>query len=253
MIHEKFGDALDPDGRHRRVKREAVQAADALICISRNTRRDLLEIFPWAAEKLVRVIHLAPFITGDMAAEGEDLPRRPYFLYVGSRERAYKNFDGLLRALAVLRQRRPEALLCVAGWPKWYPHERRLLEDLGLAEAVLNLGGVSHGRLAALYRGSLALVYPSLYEGFGIPPLEAMSCGAAVLASRAASIPETTGRAALLVAPGVEEEPVEGRDRLYCDSSLRERLIEAGRKQAAKFSWRETAARTVEVYDQLTS
>ena len=132
------------------------------------------------------------------------MPERPYFLYVGLRYR-YKNFGGLLASFARARSSLGGAALCVVGAP-FSDGENKLIAELGLADAVEHYGHVSDAHLAKLYRCCVAFVYPSLYEGFGIPPLEAMSCGAPVVASNRSSLPEVVGDAGLLFDPARPDE-----------------------------------------------
>ena len=122
------------------------------------------------------------------------------------------------------------------------------VQSHGLAEAVHFTGFVSAEMLVALYNGARVFAYPSLYEGFGLPVLEALACGVPTLASNTSSLPEVAGNAALLVDQLSTEAIREGLDRLLTDGELRSRLIEAGCRQAAQFSWQRCAAITAEAY-----
>jgi glycosyltransferase involved in cell wall biosynthesis len=245
MIHELFPE-LDPSGRVARDKRRAVEAADAVICISENTKRDLLAHYR-VPESKVTVTHLASELDASLA--GGPGPERPYFLFVGARG-GYKNFDLLLAAFARAAGALSEASLRAVG-PPFSRDEERRIEALGLAGRVENCGRVDDHHLARLYRHSVALVYPSLYEGFGIPPLEAMACGTAVVASNRSSIPEVVGDAGLLFDPESADELTDILLTLARDPARRESLVERGRERAALFSWDTTAARTVGVYRSL--
>ncbi|MFN2598980.1 MAG: glycosyltransferase family 4 protein, partial [Pyrinomonadaceae bacterium] len=174
MIHEIFSRQMDPTGREADAKRKAIAAADAVICVSQNTKKDLLERHA-IPENKVRVIYQASDLNESLAHGDEHAPARPYFIYVGSRS-SYKNFDALLRAFAKIAPARDDLSLCVVGSP-FREDERKLIAALRLGGRVGHLGYANDSHLAKLYRCSLALVYPSLYEGFGIPPLEAMACG----------------------------------------------------------------------------
>lgn len=245
MIHELFPEEMDPAGVYAEEKRRAVLAADRVICISENTKRDLLARHPVPEERVV-VTHLASELDASLAEGPEPAPARPFFLYVGSRSR-YKNFGGLLRAFARAFPRKPDLALCVVG-PPFTAEEERLVADLGLDGRVEHYGHAADAQLAKLYRRSLALVYPSLYEGFGIPPLEAMSCGTVAAVSNSSSLPEVVGDAGLLFDPRAPDELTDILAALAADESLRRGLIERGRRRAAEFSWEKTVARTVEVY-----
>jgi glycosyltransferase involved in cell wall biosynthesis len=249
MIHELFPDELDPTGQQADEKRRAVMAADAVICISENTRNDLLERYSLPAEK-VKVTHLASDLDPSLSHGPEPVPSRPYFLYVGRRY-SYKNFDGLLKAFAKARSVRPEIGLCVVGEP-FSETEEKLLLDINVAEGVDHYGPVDDAHLAKLYRCSVAFVYPSLYEGFGIPPLEAMSCGTAVIASNRSSLPEVIGNGGLLFDPTSVNDLADLLLLMYDDESTRARLIAKGYERTKAFSWDETAAQTVEIYRSIS-
>jgi glycosyltransferase involved in cell wall biosynthesis len=245
MIHERFREELDAVA-HVEEKRRALHGADALVCISESTRADLLERYPALAGRTT-VTHLASSIDASLSHGPEPVPGRPYFLYVGFRA-GYKNFDLLLSAFARVAPARPDAALCVVGAPLT-DEERRRVGELGLGDRLELFEHPSDAHLAKLYRSSVALVYPSLYEGFGIPPLEAMACGAPVVASDRSSLPEVVGDAGLLFDPDSADELT---DRLYAlldRPAERERLIERGFERARLFSWEKTVRRTLEVYD----
>lgn len=248
MIHELFPAEMDPSGEHAEWKRRAILAARKIICISENTKKDLLERYA-IPEGRVAVTYLASEINAALAHGPEPVSPRPYFLYVGSRSR-YKNFDGLLRAFARALPSRPDLALCVVG-PPFTPDEQRLIGELGLAGRVENYGHASDSHLAKLYRCSLALVYPSLYEGFGIPPLEAMSCGTVAVVSNASSLPEVVGDAGLLFDPRALDELSDILLSLAGNESLRRELIARGGRRAREFSWAKTVAQTVDVYRSL--
>ena len=244
MVHELFP-SVDVLGAHAREKRKALMAAQAIICISENTKKDLLERYPSLADK-VTVTHLAASIDASVSYGPEPVPDRPYFLYVGSRS-SYKNFDGLLSAFAQVISARPETRLCVVGKP-FNRAERKRIAALKLPDWIEHYGFVPDNHLAKLYRCSVGFVYPSLYEGFGLPPLEAMACGAAVIASNRASIPEVVGDAGWLFDPAASGEMAEMMLALLDDSTARAQLIARGRERVKRFSWDTMATQTIAVY-----
>lgn len=244
MIHELFPEH-DPGGKTADIKRRAIEAAQIIICISENTKKDLLECYA-VPENRVEVTHLASEIDAGISHGREPVPHRPYYLYIGTRF-AYKNFEGMLRAFARAYTVRPEVSLCVVGIP-FDDEEQRLINELKLGGAVEWYGHVSDAHLAKLYRCSVAFVYPSLYEGFGIPPLEAMACGTAVVASNRSSIPEVVGDAGLFFDPDVPDELTDILLRLPNDAAERDRLIARGHLRAKEFSWDKTAKQTFEIY-----
>ncbi len=245
MIDEVFPAEQDPTGEHAEWKRSAVRAAARIICISEHTKKSLLERYP-VPEERVSVIYLASEIDESLSHGPEPVPERPYFLYVGSRA-PYKNFGGLLRAFARVAASRPGLALCVVG-PPFTAEEEGLVAGLKLAGRVEHYGQAGDEHLAKLYRCSLALVYPSLYEGFGIPPLEAMACGTAAVVANTTSLPEVVGDAGLLFDPRREDELISRLLLLVDDGAAREELIRKGRLRAKHFGWHKTVAQTLEVY-----
>ena len=248
MIHELFADYMDAEVTIG-AKQAAIQAADVIICISESTKKDLLTYFPSVESKIV-ITHLASEFSSEWAYGTEIVPDRPYFLYVGSRAKAYKNFDTLLIAFAKAASVIPDLLLCIVGAP-FNAEEQQQIAELNLIDRIQHHDRASDTHLAKLYRCSVAFVYPSLYEGFGIPPLEAMACGAVVIAANSSSIPEVVGDAGILFEPKAIEDLADILLELLDSPSQRERLISRGYTHHKQFSWDKTAAQTVGVYQSL--
>ncbi len=246
MTHEKFPRLLDRSGKHAILKRRAIQRADAIICVSHRTRDDLLERFP-ECESRTSVIYHATELGSIQPDDWKPESDRPYFLYVGSRS-TYKNFDRLLKAFHTIVATNPDVQLRAVGAP-FTKSEQTQLAALGLEDRVLNEGFVKDRRLATLYRLSAGLVYPSLYEGFGLPLLEAMSCDTPVLAANCSCIPEVVQDAALLFDPNSESQLAEGLRSLLNDSPQRDSLVRKGRQRCQDFSWGKSARQTVRVYE----
>lgn len=244
MIHELFPEHFFDSAEVARQKRKAVEAAQAIICISENTKKDLLERYP-LQEGRVSVTHLASEIDASLSHGPEPVPARPYFLHVGARA-GYKNFGCLLAAFARVSSLRRDFQLCVVG-PSFDAGEERAIAEIRLTGRVEHYGQVSDAHLAKLYRCSVALVYPSLYEGFGIPLVEAMACGTAVVASNRSSLPEVLGGAGLLFDPAADDL-ADLLLSLIDDPAERERLVALGRERAREFSWDDTVAQTLDVY-----
>jgi glycosyltransferase involved in cell wall biosynthesis len=231
-----------------------VERAAALLCISETTARDLVEFYP-AARGKVRVTPIGVDARAFAAEErGEEPVRRglgveePYFLCVGNIVRR-KNVPVLLDAWAEARERTGGSLVLV-GTPD--DGMREVAGRLG-EKGVRHLSRVADGELGALYRGARALVYPSRYEGFGLPVLEAMACGCPVVASSGGALGEVVGDAGLLVSPGSRGELAEAMVRVAKDRELRARLVQAGRSRAGAYRWERTAALTLEVYQEVAS
>jgi glycosyltransferase involved in cell wall biosynthesis len=244
----------------RLMTRLAARSADRIIAVSEATKADLERVLRVDTAKVV-VIHEAvgpefarPLAPDAVAAAVRRYGlRRPYCLFVGNLE-PRKNLPNLIEAFAELRRRggpggRPLQLV-LAGTRAWlHAGIFRAVEQHGLGEDVAFTDYVPVEDLPALYAGAACFVFPSLYEGFGLPVLEAMACGAPVVAARAGSIPEVAGDAALLVDAQVPKELAAAIESVLTDAALRERLIVRGRARAAMFDWEEVARRTLAVYD----
>lgn len=244
MIHEKFPDGFAATDPTRSLKRAAVRRADHVLCISESTQRDLIEHIPEAAGKTsVTLLGFDSFGGGSAAAA----TGRPYLLFVGER-RHYKNFTGLLRAYAASPLlRRDFGIRCFGGGPPT-PAEQTLISDLGLPEGSIAFGGGDDDVLAIWYRQAVAFVYPSLYEGFGIPPLEAMSSSCPVIASDRSSIPEICGDAAAYFNPDDIESMRGVIETVVSDAGLRADLIARGHERLKVFSWDRCAEETLAAY-----
>lgn len=244
MIHEKFPDYFSGNNPQIRWKRTAVREADAIICISENTRRDL-ESFIDLSDKTVAVIpigselHTVP--TGPEALSVKEA----FLLYVGNRNTRYKNFTVVLKAFAEIASSWPGKLLCFGGGP-FTTDEIAMITELGLAERIDQRSG-DDSLLMAAYRQAFALVYPSTYEGFGLPPVEAMSLGCPVLSSLSPPMPEILGDACLYFNPDSSKDLV----RVFSEIqtlSVKETLVSKGKKQSEFYRWSAIAPRTRTFY-----
>jgi glycosyltransferase involved in cell wall biosynthesis len=233
-------------------------AARRIIAISQATRADLVQHYGISPNKIDVVHHgLSPqFRPLDGAAVAEACARYglgapgSYLLYVGTVQ-PRKNLARLIDAFAqVARQEAGGAALrlVIAGKRGWLTEEiERRAAAGGVAGQVVFPGFVADADLPALLSGALAFVFPSLYEGFGMPVLEAMACATPVLTSTTSALPEVAGDAALLVDPHDTEAIAEGIARLLSDAALRERLRERGMQRAAQFTWQRCASETLRV------
>ncbi len=181
----------------------------------------------------------------------KNLPER-FIIYVGTLE-PRKNIPLLLKGFARLRCENPAAVdgvgLVLGGAKGWlYEEIFRLIRELGLEESVQFPGYIADADLPLWYNSAEVMVYPSIYEGFGFPPLEAMACGTPVITSNTSSLPEVVGEAGLMVAPDDEPGMAEALRRVLTEPKLQAELSLKGITQAARFSYRETARQTLEVY-----
>lgn len=231
-----------------------VRRADAIISVSRHTKRDILDLYGTPSQKVVVVgegieDHFRPADEEEIQrVQDQYAIRRPYLLMVGTLE-PRKNHALAFEALARLKAEGWPQCLVVAGGRGWlFDTVKSEVELLGLADDVIFTGRVPEEDLPPLYSGADCFLMPSLYEGFGIPVLEAMACGAPVVCSTASSLPEVAGDAALYIeSPTAEALVAQVREVLSKPETARQ-LRDDGLRQAARFCWRSAALETAEVY-----
>lgn len=243
MIHELFPDEFPDAAQATAAKRAAVERADHVICISENTRRDLVRLFGIDPAR-TSVVHLGYSVDPEPAGEHEPTDR-PSLLYVGNRH-GYKNFQALLQAFASSPLLREFDLVAFGGKPA-LPDELNEIERLGVADRVRFESGPDR-ELATRYRSATAFIYPSKYEGFGIPPLEAMSYGCPVVCSDAGPIPEVVGDAGAYFEPNSVDDLRATLERVVTSDELRTDLRARGHARLASFSWDDCAAATARIY-----
>ncbi len=224
------------------IVRPAIHKAYRVVTVSNFSKGEILE---WAGVEPEKVLVAYPgagsAFTPDGPCHRED---RPYVLYVGNRK-PHKNIGRMMRAFSATGLA-PDVLLLLSGHADGAT--RRLIQDARVARsAVRFVGNIPDELMAGYYRGAMALLIPSLYEGFGLPALEAMACGTPVLAGHSASLPEVVGEAGLLVDPKDETELADGIRRIVADSYFRETLSAKGLGRAREFSWNLTAKEVTEV------
>ncbi len=248
--HERFPELFSSAKRIMRHRRRLFSVADLIICISDSTARDLAHFYG-IDEGKIRVIHhgLGAMIRQpEQAKELTSQLRRPYILYVGTRH-AYKNFLGLLEAYTRSATCRDFDLVCVGGG-KFTRDEEQRITELGIRSKLLLIPRASEAILTEAYSRAHLFVYPSLYEGFGLPPIEAMSCGCPVLAADSSSIPEICQQAALYFDPQVSDSLTDAL-RNALGNPRREEQIVVGLAQAAKYHWGTCAEKTLQVYREI--
>jgi glycosyltransferase involved in cell wall biosynthesis len=236
-----FPDAMQIHGRLEKL----YASADRIICISESSRQDLLHYHRVDPAK-TDVIHHGFTRLGSAAAETapDYFGGRPFLLYVGARS-AYKNFPIVLKALA---QQVESLCLLVMGGGAFSGEETQRVENLGLAGRVKLCTRPTDAQLAAAYRSATLFIYPSLYEGFGFPPLEAMDAGCPALVSRASALPEVCGEAAFYFDPESLEELSQLIRTLLEDTDLRSSKQQAGVTQVSRYSWDKAAMATLRAY-----
>jgi glycosyltransferase involved in cell wall biosynthesis len=239
--------------------RLACARARIVLTDSENTRRDLvrmlrvpggrIRVVPLAVEDSFRPVRNPARLAAFRRAHGlED----PYVLFV-SNLKPHKNPDGLLRAAAAVRDRRCRIVFVGRGAPAYVAELRALAGRLGLGSRVAFAGTPDRETLRHYYSAASVLAFPSFYEGFGLPPLEAFACGTPVVASNAASIPEVVGDAALSIRPGDTGGLARALDAVLAQPALRRRLVAAGFRRLKRFSWDRAAALTADALREAAS
>ena len=217
------------------------------MCISENTKKDLIEYYN-VDEKKITVTHLASFIDNNQTIVNKIT--YPFFLFVGSRKR-YKNFRLLLQAFSKLKDIKDNFEIICFGGGKFLKEEINYMKELSLNPAkIKNIQG-SDKILVSLYKQAMALIYPSIYEGFGLPIIEAMSCGCPVISSNSSSLPEVYGTAALSFENNSVENLTHCINKISTDKTLRDLLIDKGFQRSKEFSWKKCAKETASVYKKL--
>jgi glycosyltransferase involved in cell wall biosynthesis len=241
----------------RTMTRLAARVADAIIVPSMTVRGDVIDLLHVDAAKVHAVYEAAgeqyrPLDReASMAVARRCGVDRPFVLSVGSREPG-KNRARLIRAMHELRSEGIDRALLVVGQKAWkYEEEQTLARELGMDDRVIFAGYVAAEDLPALYAAADLFAFPSLYEGFGVPVLEAMACGAPVLTSNVSATAEVAGEAALLIDPLSVASIREGLRSLLSDEALRARLSRRGVERAAQFSWGRAADETHAVYERV--
>jgi glycosyltransferase involved in cell wall biosynthesis len=239
----------------------ASRKANKILTVSEASKRDILRFFNVAPEKVV-VIHNAidERFLSPASPEQMDLVRQryqldhPFVLYVGN-IKPHKNIERLIEAFARARGHCPDnlKLIIIGDEISKYPALRQSVHKHKLDKHVRFLGFQPMETLGAFYRLARAFVFPSLYEGFGLPPLEAMACGAPVVTSNVSSLPEVAGGAALLVDPYDSDSIASGITAAVNDETLRADLIKKGKERARSFSWTQSVRRIHEIYMEVAN
>ncbi len=249
MVHD-FIPLRFPRGRSpltqyfRWVVPQVLSQAVHIICNSEQTAADVVQFGQVPAAKVTPI----PLAYDASHFRPLNLPRRNYFLYLG-RFDPYKNLATLLRAFARLQSSNCELWMAGSPDPRFTPGLRQQAKELGIADRLRWLEYVPYGELPRLLNEAIALVFPSLWEGFGLPVLEALGCGTPVIAGAVASLPEVGGDGVLWVEVEKGEAIAAGMERLLREPQLGEQLSRAGLRQARRFSWEKTGEATARVLE----
>ncbi len=249
MIHELFPNMFPPRDRTSAIKRSAIERADHVICISENTRCDLIRLFGVPESKTSVVHHgFDRFITNDRSALTLLCKiKRPYILYVGARA-GYKNFYSFAKAYSQSNSLLKDFDIVAFGGSHFSADEHSFFKELALDPKRVHQVGGDDGVLGTLYANARAFVYPSFYEGFGLPPLEAMANKCPVVSSNTSSMPEVIGEAAAYFNPYNTDEMLAAIESVVYDEDRRSDLIRKGEERLHLFSWKRCAEETLIVY-----
>lgn len=251
LTYQKFSHYFTDSEYIIAMQKHAYRNADGIICISESTRRDLLELYGDDLKPTckIKVIYHGSSILPDSENNTDILPDAPYFLFVGRRW-GYKNFERLAQAFATAKELcRSHYLVCFGGG-QFSNKEMAMFKKHSIFDRVKHISG-DDDALSALYRHATAFIYPSEYEGFGLPPLEAMGCSCPILASNASSIPEVVGDAGIMFDPCSIDDISASLRKVASDSDLRGSLIAKGHERCKLFTWEKTAEETINFYREL--
>lgn len=233
-------------GKTSKTRRISADESDGIIAISESTKRDIVNIYGIPPEK-IEVIYLANSLHYEIS--NSKLSNTPYLLYVGQRCK-HKNFETLFSVYTEEKElNRNFRLICFGGTP-WTDYERKVLQKTGLENQCLQVTGDDYS-LSQYYKNASLLVYPSLYEGFGMPLLEAMHYGCPVVASNSSCLPEILGGAGLLFFPTDKNDLIKKIKTLINDTEVREYCRKTGLEQEKKFSWDRCANETFAYYKKI--
>jgi len=229
-----------------------IKRASHIIADSQNTKNDLIKYLKIPDNRITAIY---PGVDHSIFKPYSiNLLDKPYILYTGS-ERPRKNLGRLFEAFAKLKKEFPELELVkvgVSGRSEKYRRDTiKKLDSLGITQDVIFVDHIPEVDLVHYYSSATLLAYPSLYEGFGLPPLEAMACGCPVVTSNTSSLPEVVGEAGIMVNPYDIDSLAQAMRQVLTDSELRNDMVRKGLEQAKRFSWERTARETMEVYERV--
>lgn len=249
MTHEIFPESVHKFDKTSSNKKVLIKHAQKIIAISENTKNDIIRILNVPSEK-IEVIHLASSLNKNMSLgkESLSLPER-YILYVGSRK-YYKNFINTLEAFTELVKNDDNLFLICAGGGEFSDREKNVFSKRNLSPKILHKPANDFS-LATLYSNALVFIFPSFYEGFGIPVLEAMNCDCPLALSKISSLPEIADDAAIYFDPHNVTDIVQALSQIIYDKDRRTELVIKGMKRREEFSWIKTAIQTVELYKKV--
>lgn len=253
MIHELYPEYYSSRDPIKMWKQKLIREAESIIAISHNTKKDIITFFNIDPDRISVIYHGNPLEFTESSyikpnIDGHIFNNR-YILFVGNRLH-YKNFNFFISAILPLFHKYSEIYLYCAGGGLFTTKEKILFKELDLLERVRYFA-LNDNIMRELYKNAQAFIFPSLYEGFGLPILEAFSCGCPVVASNCSSLPEIAGDAACYIDPTNAGSILQGIESILTDEDYRDELIRKGNERIKSFSWEKTARATKSVYETL--
>jgi len=253
MIHELFKDNYPKNDGTVLRKKTAVGRADHIICVSENTKKDLMQLYDVSVKKVSVVHHgFEQFVPKLKPVPYVTKSGRPFILYVGVRE-GYKNFLGLLKSVASSSRLLSDFDIVAFGGGKFSVDELEEISVLGFLEDQVIQKSGDDDLLGSLYSTARSFVYPSLYEGFGIPPLEAMANQCPVISSKTSSMPEVIGEAAEYFDPTDTDDMKRAIENVVYSDSYIKKLQQSGKERLTFFSWNKCSRETLNIYKKVIS
>lgn len=251
MINEKFSriyKELQFDKTIVEQKKNLIKRATSIIAVSENTKKDLIELYGISPDR-IKVIYLGNSFSS-ISASQTPIVKGQYLLFVGNRG-LYKNFIPLLTAIAPLLRSNDILLVC-AGGKAFSTEELEYIKTLSVSDKIKQMA-INDSSLANLYSNAVSFIFPSIYEGFGIPVLEAFSCNCPCLLSNRGSLPEVAGDAAIYFEPDDMNSIYEAVKKVIEDQFLRTQLVKLGTERLKRYSWSKHVQETIELYKEISA
>lgn len=249
MTHELYPNTSSAKDKTIAWKKKLVYKADKIIAISENTKKDIIKFYG-IEESKIEVIYWATTLKPPQKKVNLDLPKK-YIMFVGNRGK-YKNFNRFFNACAPLLKDDLELNIVCAGSSAFSKEEKKRFEEEGLGGRVLHVRFKDDEELACIYSSAICLVYPSLYEGFGSPILEAFSCGCPIVLSNRSSLPEIGGDAVVMFNPEDEKSILNSVMEVVYDKKLRESMIKKGKERVKMFTYDRTIDNYLKVFREIS-
>lgn len=247
MTHEIFPESVSLQDRTIEWKKKLVHRADKIIAISENTKKDIIKFYGIDKNK-IEVVYLGTSITVPKRRVDLDLPKE-YILFLGNRGK-YKNFNNFFKAVAPILKEKKDLYLVCAGSSSFSKEEIDMINSYGLEDRVKHIRFKDED-MGYIYNRAMCFVFPSLYEGFGIPVLEAFACDCPAIISNISSLPEVGGNAVEYFNPKDIKSIESSIRRVVEDSKVREGLIKKGRERLKMFSWEKTSNEYTKIYEEV--